>query len=185
MPVDSSGDAIPWWTYPCIAWASERLEGVGSVFEWGAGQSSKWLSKRVASVRAVEHDQVWVDRTQAEGVEIIFVDVEAEGGDEAYVDAVRVGGPYEVIIVDGLARLRVACMEAAAEVLPDTGLMIVDDSHRPVLRDRLRSFADDGFVAVDFAGFRPGAIKYTLTTIMTRDPLRWLRPLADGATIAL
>src|SRR3954471_20501401 len=61
--MDAAGEPIPWFTYPAIEFLGQFDWGGKRVFEWGSGNSSLWFARRAGSVRSIEHDRVWADRT--------------------------------------------------------------------------------------------------------------------------
>ncbi|WNC71297.1 glycosyltransferase family 25 protein [Thalassotalea psychrophila] len=62
VPVDVSGDALPWWTYPSIEFMETVISQNTRVFEFGCGNSSLWWQKRVFQVVSVDHDLEWVNK---------------------------------------------------------------------------------------------------------------------------
>jgi hypothetical protein len=173
-PVDSEGQPLPWYSYPAIAWLCAVLRAEDSVFEYGAGNSSLWYSARVARVNGVEHDPDWARRLRAASPPNLSVrqvscrgdELEAPDRDE-YVDEIAsVGGLFDVIAIDGLAR--VACARRAIDFLNVDGLIVVDNSDRPSLWPALAMFADRGFARVDFLGFAPGSANVSCTSVLWR-----------------
>jgi hypothetical protein len=68
---------------------------------------------------------------------VVTSSLEAPRGD-ADVDAPLAGGPYDVVIVDGVARL--SCLEVAPRCLASGGVVVLDDAERPAYaaaRERL------------------------------------------------
>jgi GR25 family glycosyltransferase involved in LPS biosynthesis len=62
MPVDASGNPLPWWTYSAIEFVESIITNNTRVFEFGCGNSSLWWQERVYQVISVDHDSVWVDK---------------------------------------------------------------------------------------------------------------------------
>ena len=167
---------IPWWTYDAIDAVQEHLESLGGdarVFEFGSGASTVWLARRSAVVYSVEHDdsfarvmqRVLAEADLADSVKLIVVrptksaDPQVRSGrpgeDEldfaGYVNAVQqVGGEFDVICVDG--RARVACALAAVEHLAPGGILVWDDSQRPRYAGGIRR---TGLAVQRFRGFVP------------------------------
>jgi predicted O-methyltransferase YrrM len=153
---------LPWWTYGAIDAVEERLaslKGSARVFEFGSGASTVWLGRRSAEVFSVEHDGSFADVMRRVLAEADLVDsvhlIEVRptttpdprvrsgrpGEDEldfaGYADAVaQVGGQFDVICVDG--RARVACALASLEYLAPEGVLVWDDSQRPRYSDGIR-----------------------------------------------
>jgi len=167
---------IPWWTYGAIDAVErhlEALQGRARVFEFGSGASTVWLGRRSAEVYSVEHDDVFagimrrvlVDARVSDTVTLIEARPSTSpaprvrsgrpGEDElefaGYVDALtQVGGEFDVICVDG--RARVACALAAVEHLAPDGILVWDDSQRPRYADGIRR---TGLKLHRFRGFAP------------------------------
>lgn len=56
---------LPWYSYPMIAFLSDRVRPQMRVFEYGSGYSTLWWSERVAQVTSCKHDQDWYDLLRA------------------------------------------------------------------------------------------------------------------------
>jgi predicted O-methyltransferase YrrM len=63
--VDAQGSPIPWITYSARYQLEKWLRPSDKVFEYGSGYSSLWFAKRVAEVKSVEHDSLWVTKLHA------------------------------------------------------------------------------------------------------------------------
>lgn len=157
-PLDAAGREIPWFTYPAIEYLSQLDFSGKTVFEFGAGNSSLFWSRRAARVVSVEHDREWHERLRARlpaSHELHLIEDPA-----AYAGALECHREkFDVIVVDGIERR--ACCAAAVARLRRGGLVILDNSdwhHRcaAVLRQA-------GLLEVDFAGFGP-VNGYTWTT---------------------
>lgn len=167
---------IPWWTYGAIDAVETHLESLGNrarVFEFGSGASTVWLGRRSSAVYSVEHDGTFADVMRrvlteakvADRVELLEVRPTTTdspkvrsgrpGEDQldfaAYVDAVaQVGGEFDVICVDG--RARVACAMASLEHLAPGGILVWDDSQRPRYAEGMKR---TGLKVHRFRGFAP------------------------------
>lgn len=165
--VDAAGRALPWYTYPAIEFLAHQDYAGRRVLEWGAGHSTVWWSARAASVLAFDSDPKWVERvrTAAPAAAIHRVPDDLTG-----VDAHLGGGPFDVIVIDGLDRLR--CAQRSPALLADGGAIVFDNSEGywgpegryPVL-DLLRS---EGFQRVDFYGYAPGVFWPHCTSVFFR-----------------
>lgn len=129
---------IPMMTPEEVDFLASKLSPTDHVFEYGAGSSTLWLRNRVARVTSVEHDAVWAStvilniRTAGVlGVEVHFVptdrpwDGHGDGDLETFDSYVRAlkpcsARPYDVILIDGRARVdcakRVAALRAGRAV---------------------------------------------------------------------
>lgn len=153
---------LAWWSYPAIkeveAFLAERP--AARVFEFGAGASTVWLARRAGSVVSVEHDTGFAETVHTLLRQQDFGDrvelhtspptpagpsttvrsgraghLEDDFGD--YVSTIdRVGGEFDVIVVDG--RARVDAFDRALDHLAPGGLIVFDN----VNRKRYRSVLD-------------------------------------------
>ncbi len=63
--LDSSGQPIPWYTYPALEHLGQLNFSEKAVFEYGAGNSTLWWAKRAKSVTSVEIREAWYERIKA------------------------------------------------------------------------------------------------------------------------
>jgi predicted O-methyltransferase YrrM len=142
---------LPWWTFGAVERADSFLRaraGAARAFEYGAGASTLWLSRRCREVVTVEHDRRWwpglaaafdrVGNVRARLVEpVASADPRCpsrragwRGLDFApYVHAIRAaGGPFDLIVIDG--RARPSCLREAVEHLAPDGLIVFDNADR-------------------------------------------------------
>lgn len=142
---------LAWWSYPAMkkvgAFLADRPKA--RVFEFGAGASTIWLARRAAEVHSVEHDTGFVThvRKLLDGVDNVTLHAvepvvataattvrsgrhgheHQDFGD--YVATIdRVGGEFDVIVVDG--RARVAAFDRALAHLAPGGLIVFDNIRR-------------------------------------------------------
>ena len=159
--VDSSGAAIPWYSYPAI----EFLGGLNfadlTVFEYGSGNSSVWWTQRARAVIAVESDQQWFDRTRAQIQSPNFRYFFHAAAD--YANSITgFRDKLDVIIVDGIQRVN--CSRAAIAHIRQFGgrMLILDNADwHPNLVRLIQS--ELGWCRVDMHGFGP-INDYTSTT---------------------
>lgn len=180
-PVDRVGQPLPWYSYPALLWLGPRLWPGAHVFEYGAGNSTRWFERLGSTVTAVEHDPVWADyvRGLVERDETTILHVPCAGdavrapdGDR-YTEALRtVEVDLDVIAVDGRARL--SCLEVAFEIAQSETLIILDNSDRSSLQPALAMARDRGAQRIDFTGPVPGSGRLSTTTVMGRNLSRWL-----------
>ena len=62
FPSDSSGEAIPWYTYPAITFLKNVIQAEWKVFEYGCGYSTVFWNRNCAKTVSVEHDEQWFNR---------------------------------------------------------------------------------------------------------------------------
>lgn len=172
LPVDRSGQPIPWLTYPALHFLNQRLgEGMGerSVFEYGSGNSTLWWSGRARRVVSCEHDAGWYEafRTRVPS----NVEYHHRTLDGGYAQAVQtVEERFDVVVIDGLQR--VECAEALAAVLETAlsadGIVLWDNSERPEDQPGMDLLRDQGFREVEFSGLGPVARVAWSTTVFYR-----------------
>jgi len=180
-PVDAAGRPIPWFTYPALLWLGPRLNSSLRVFEYGAGNSTRWFAGRCASVTSVDHDPRWIDALRPEvpaHVELLFRstagdDLEAPAGDP-YVEAIGNVASYDVVVIDG--RARVACARRALPHLAPDAIAILDNADRPSLAPVLGLAAELGLQRIDFSGPVPGAGRLSTTSVLGAELTRWVTP---------
>lgn len=180
----------PWWTYGAIDEVEQFLaerEGKARIFEYGAGASTVWLAGRAGEVHSVEHDGDFVARLRPLLAESSHVHLHHVGttpvrpdstavsqhaGDEEfdfadYVDTIRqVGGEFDLIVVDG--RARVACLAAAKAHLAADGLLLFDDA----ARTRYASGLEGCGLDVDYRRGLAPSVPVPETTALLRSPVR-------------
>ncbi|MPZ81356.1 MAG: class I SAM-dependent methyltransferase [Actinophytocola sp.] len=142
---------LAWWSYPAMrrveAFLAERPGA--RVFEFGAGASTAWLARRAGQVDSVEHDTRWVEYVRelladTPGVKLHAVPAtpataetvirsgrvghtDLDFGD--YVATIdQVGGPFDVIVVDG--RARNDAFRRSLDHLADGGVVVYDNIRR-------------------------------------------------------
>lgn len=180
-PVDGEGMPVPWWTYSGIHFVERSLRGDETVFEYGSGQSTRWLARRVKAVHSVEHDAGWARTVRAslsDNVSLMEKPCNGDGlsapdGDE-YVTAIRAVTRPDVVVIDGRARL--SCVEEVCRLATGHELIIVDDSHWPAYAPALLQLAGAGFARIDFVGPGPARTNFSATSAFFSDLSRWAMP---------
>ncbi len=165
-PLDEDGHAIPWYTYPAIEFLRSLDMRHCRVFEYGCGNSSIFLAKRVKEIVAAENDPNWAAEVGKFGIPNLTLITATEK--DAYVQAPRAaGGRFDIIIVDG--RHRRDCAEVAADLVKDDGFIIFDNADwYPSACESLRS---RGWFQVDFSGLGPINPYAWTTSVFLRSPL--------------
>lgn len=181
QPVDEQGRPVPWYTYPAILWLDPRVPATARVFEYGAGNSTRWYAERVAAVRSVDHDERWVAALRPQvpaNVELVHQptrgDLLEAPDDDPYVTALEDPGAWDVVVIDG--RARNACARRTLPALHDHAIAIVDNSDRPGLAPTLELAGALGLRRIDFSGPAPGSGRLGTTTVLGRDLDAWLSP---------
>jgi hypothetical protein len=154
MPVDGSGQPIPWYTYGAIDFLSDRIRDDMSVFEFGSGNSTLWWSSRTRRVVSCEHDEHWYALMKSRvpaNVTYAHVALDADG---AYAStAVRQAEKFDVIVIDG--RDRVNCTKASLAALKPDGSIVFDNSDRSDYESGYAHLQANGFRRLDFWGMGP------------------------------
>jgi hypothetical protein len=165
-PVDADGSPLPLLSYPVIHLLESRLHPDLRVFEYGSGGSTTFFADRVRSVISVEHDLQWIDELTPglqPNVTMLHRPVDENG---RYAGAIDVGGPFDVVLIDGRDRLN--CLRHAIEAVSATGVIIVDDTERPPYAAALTEAVAAGFRQLDLVGLRPGGVRNSITTVLYR-----------------
>lgn len=177
LPVDASGAALPWYTYPAIEYLGQFDFRGRAVFEYGAGNSSHFWTARGAAVCAVENDERWYAELAAS---VPRLEIELCRAKDDYVGSIaRRGRAFDLIAIDGVWRR--ACANAAPAHLAPGGAIVMDNSDRhPQATADLRA---RGFLQVDFNGFGPvNAYAWTTSLFVKADwPLQ--RAFRDPAPV--
>lgn len=131
-------------------------------FEWGSGQSTTWLAKRLAHLTSVEHDPAWHARVEAELATRHLTDkvdyrlvaapgeqlAEPSGHDYAAVIEEVPDASLDFVLIDGQMRLR--CIERAIEKVKPMGLLVLDGANR-----YLPNAFEGGFTTIDINRAEP------------------------------
>lgn len=194
--VDAMGGPLPWYTYSCIEWLSTRLRPTDTVFEFGAGFSTLWYGQRTRTVVSVEHDPAWFRRlanTLPNNVDLRLCDAHADEIGELepknvvsnYAASIQLypTDSFDVIVIDGMERL--TCTMVALPRLKEEGLLIFDNSDRPVYRPAIEHLTKQGLGRIDFHGFSPGLGIPGCTSVFARSFERWLGPTSAIRTWGL
>ena len=163
-PVTGEGEALPWYTYPAIRFLEPRVQPGFKVFEFGAGNSTRWWAKRAAEVVSREHDAEWTARLREHG-DLGNVRLEHHDMDSPFYVAAP-EGKFHVIVIDG--RRRVECARNSLQALAEDGVIVWDNSDRDRYQEGYARLAEKGFRRLDFWGVVPGGVKEISTTIFYR-----------------
>ena len=165
---DLSRQPLPWISYSAIALLSERLSPRHSVLEFGAGYSTLFFSARVRRVVSLEHDAswaAWVRRRIPENVELVSTQ---PGPATAYcAPLASVHECFDVIFVDG--RHRNEAFAIALDYLSPSGVIFLDDSHRPSYDLAFATAHASGLKHLHLEGHKPMSVDLYRTTLFYRD----------------
>jgi len=159
--VDGSGQAVPWYTYPAMAWLENINFSDLDVFEFGSGNSTWFWARHARSVESVEDDADWQSRvSRALPPNASCTLIPDRDGYVAACDS-----PHDVVIVDGSHRF--ACARASVGQVRSGGMLILDNSDWfPNTTAFLR---DAGLTQIDFVGMGPINPYAWSTSVFLRD----------------
>lgn len=166
--VDVNGNALPWVTYSFIDFIKERINQSHQIFEYGSGNSTLFYAQRAGRVIAVEHDENWFNKVKNScpaNAEMIFCHLEKDG--EYAKKAILLNKKFDIIIVDG--RDRVNCCKYAIDALSNNGVIVLDDSERPIYQDGRSLLKDAGFKELSFSGISPGLFYEKATSVFYKE----------------
>jgi hypothetical protein len=141
---------LPWISWGCIDFLTSRIGPTWNVFEWGGGGSTIFFLRHGCRVTTAETHEGWKSKIEEaavacngrERLQIRYFDV-APGapGRTPFLETVRDGGPWDIVLVDGVEYddfHRVHCIEKVKNdpnLLSDRGFLMLDDAWRPIYRD--------------------------------------------------
>ena len=167
-PLDANNNPIPWFTYPAIDFLESILDPNWNIFEWGSGNSTKWWSKKCASVTAVESNPAWHGEVSnslpANAKVVLAVDKETYTHTICnYSDMV-----FDLVVVDGDHRNE--CVDTCLGVLPESGIVVFDNSDRHTYESGIYNLQKAGFFHIDFWGLIPSYAYRNCTSVFFRNP---------------
>lgn len=165
LPLDTSGAAIPWFTYPAIGFLEKRIRPEWRVLEFGAGMGTIWWNRNANHILSLEHENDWFARISASTHGRVIKTGSSSADD--YIAPALNNGTYDVIVVDGLFRER--CLTEASKLLSKSGVIVLDDSERAEYQTAITSLLGRGFRAIEFHGPQPVSKQPGCTTIFYRD----------------
>ena len=165
--IDGSNNPIPWLTYPFITFIAPRLTNQMTMFEFGAGNSTLWFSKKVKQIKSVEHNKEWytsLSKNLPNNVSLVFQEDSIDG--DYAKEVLAANTKYDIVLID--ANDRFHCSKYALQSLSDSGVIILDNSERieyKVIYDLIQS---NGFKFIDFEGLSAGVQINSTTTVFYR-----------------
>jgi hypothetical protein len=166
--LDAQGNPVPWFNYTFIKFLETRLKPTMTIFEYGSGNSTLWLAGKVQSIKAVEHDQLWVEKLKyrlPKNAQVVFQSLENK---EKYVQEVAQEGIlYDLVIVDG--RERNNCMKACLPCLSAQGVIVLDNAERESYLPARQLLAENGFKCLEFWGMPAGSAHNACTALYYRE----------------
>ena len=152
--VDRADNPIPWFTYPMIKCLDKKIKSDMTVFEYGSGNSTFWLSQKVASIISYEHDFSWYNSIKEKlPGNVDYRYCEFERGGEYCKGVLKYNNEFDIVIIDG--RDRVNCAKNVIGALKDCGVIIWDNSDREEYKEGYDFLENNGFRRLDFTGLGP------------------------------
>ncbi len=166
-PVDAKGLPIPWYTYPAIEFIERVAPPDANVFEWGAGQSTLWWSRRAGRVVSVEHDAAWHATVRASlppQVELFHL-----ASEPSYSEQIKQypKHSFNVVVIDG--QWRNECALLAAEYAHPSAIIIFDNSDRRAFAAGMTHLGRNGWRRIDFFGGIPSYLYKNCTSVFFKD----------------
>lgn len=164
--VDKFGNPIPWWTYPFIDFIVNRIAPSFNVFEYGAGNSTLWLSNKVKSIISVENDKDWyveITKKMPENAKIVLAENE-----KSYIECIDDYKNIDLVIIDGLYD-RKKCFLQCINSLSQKGVIIWDNSDRLDFAESKDAIRERGFKEISFRGMCPSTFIKSQTSVLYKD----------------
>lgn len=150
MSVDRDGNPLPWITYPAIDYLNQLDLSSLTVFEFGAGNSTRYWAGRVKSVVSVERNVRWYEKLRTKVPDNVHLIHALQ--DQEFVGAInKLRQKFDIIIIDSI--LRYECAVEAVNCLNEGGMIILDNSEAHV--KTARYLREKGLLQIDMVGFVP------------------------------
>ncbi len=147
---DSDEMINPWWAYSVTDFLKAKLRKNWTVFEWGSGNSTLFLSQHVKRVVSLEHNKEWYEKMNCclpENVDLKYCPLDYDGD---YCRAIlEEKDKFDLIVIDG--RDRVHCAENAAKKLNNNGVIIWDDTDVSYYRQGIDYLKKEGFKQLELS----------------------------------
>ena len=179
-PVDHQGDPTPWYTYAALEWLTPRVKHHHQVFEFGGGYSTVWYGMHSGQVVTVEHNSAWLDQMRTMvGSNVTLLQRNITGdeatseGDSVYSGAIEAYPlkSFDIIVIDGMERVR--CAHVAPPRLRDDGIIVFDNSDKPLFRPGIDYLHSQGFGRIDFYGFVAQVGTRNCTSVFSKFGSTW------------
>ena len=163
-PVDKDGIALPWLSQSAICFLESRMKKDMSIFEFGCGNSTIWLSKKVKNIYSLEHNRFWYQTIYNILPDNCNLELQMDMEKYPFISNEK---SFDLILIDG--RERVKCMGQSINRLNEGGVILLDDSNRPKYKACYDIAKNNGFKYIDFWGVGPGSIEWKSSTIFYQD----------------
>lgn len=135
-------------------WITPRLQPEMAVFEYGGGNSTLYLSRRVKRVVTIEYHQWWWEALRSIKPKNVYLRWYPPSQLHQYAEAIG-SHPYDIVIVDGMRRGN--CLLLARTALKPGGFIVLDDAQREA-REEQEILLREGWRETQF---RDGPEKHT------------------------
>lgn len=132
-------EGMPWLSWRSIDYLEKQVKPGMRVLEYGGGGSTLYFLSKGCQVTTVEGHPEWAcairDRVAEFGaagrldLRIFDTQTNSPTSREMYITAVRSGGPWDLIVVDGVYRRE--CFAEARHWLSPSGFLIFDNTDFP------------------------------------------------------
>jgi len=171
--INKNKEPIPWWTYSLNDFLLPRLHNSLEIFEYGSGNSTLYLAKKVKHITSIEHNKEFFNYLRKkipQNVTLKFKKLDKYNGN--YSKAIlEEDKNFDLIIIDG--RDRVNCIYNAIQKLKSNGIILLDDSQREYYKEGINFLLKNGFKHIYFTGVSAGTYKKKATSIFYKDD-NWL-----------
>lgn len=166
--IDNNNQPIPWCTYPFIKFIEPRLKKDFIAFEFGCGNSTLWYSRKITSIKSVEHNKEWYNRMTKQvpsNSTIVYKEIN-ENGDYAK-EVLNSHENYDIVIIDGEDRNN--CLKYSLGKLTVYGVIVFDNTDRDDYSPSYILLGKSGFKRIDFTGMAPIINTNSCTSIFYRE----------------
>lgn len=148
--IDKRGEPIPWYTYSSIDFLKQRIGPEMVVFEFGCGNSTRWWSQRVKSIKAIENNKDWFLKIK----DICNAEIKLCEDKESYLNSIKEHNQkLDIICIDGVYRNE--CVSVALDYLKEDGVVVFDNSERIEYEQGMNLLKQKGFNKLEFYGIGP------------------------------
>ncbi|MEM2145414.1 MAG: hypothetical protein QW279_08630 [Candidatus Jordarchaeaceae archaeon] len=130
---------VPWMTWRAIDFFNKNIKQGMKIFEYGAGGSTLFFLKKGCLVTSIENSKEWKELVErkayylslAHNLNLRFFPANRQDQEILlrYIQSVNDGGPWDVIIVDGIPEVRIECIHEAIKNITPTGMLVLDDAN--------------------------------------------------------
>lgn len=147
---DSKEMINPWWAYSITDFLKTKLKKHWTVFEWGSGNSTLFLSQYVKHVVSLEHNRKWYEKMNdylPGNVDLKYCSLDYDGN---YCRAIlEEKNKFDLIVIDG--RDRIHCAENAVQKLNHNGVIIWDDTDVAGYKQGIDYLKKEGFKQLELS----------------------------------